>query len=175
MHEKTKVVLIMGHKFQLTKLPARVGSFIFWRLLGACSQVAERAASRNGGSLPTAQDAPESTPEQRLRSMCAIGFSTMSFEDFDFIQRQALANVLRFENDIPMPIMMANGQWADSKDTPISTNTALVTKLTEESLVFSLADFFEESSAGDQPKAPEPISATTQPRSQHSIHSSGVR
>jgi hypothetical protein len=98
--------------------------------------------------IKAAEAAPQATPEQRLRGMCGIAFMHLSFADTEFMQTAAMKVISRVEVlagvATPMPVMDDSGRYAIED---VANDPFLVTRLTVEALVFSLAPFLAESGA----------------------------
>jgi hypothetical protein len=133
MGEKTKIVTISGQKYQIRKLRANVGSFILTRIL---------AAGVSAGSLGIGDNPKESL----LMSVFGAFLRGLDFETFSFIQNNCLSVISRMEagadgGEDPMPIVADSGVFAAPD---VASNLPLLMNLTMQSLMFNLADFFEE-------------------------------
>ena len=151
MKEKTTEVTVNGQRWLVRRMTPTTGSYIWQRLMasmfkaqleaGAAATEAAEADSKKGESV-------ELTPEQRLRGMCCIAFMHLSFADTEFMQTASMKVISRIENlagnDTPMPIMDDSGRYAIDD---VASDPFLVTRLTVEALVFSLAPFLAESGA----------------------------
>ncbi len=152
MNTRSKVVELSGHTFQINRLPADAGSFIFMRLLGVSVRMQanepERADKKE--STETLEQA-RITGEMRVRAMTFSVFSGgIAFDEYRFIQRACMESTYivqqRAGASFPLPIM-ADGRWT-ADGAAVESNVGLVMKLTTEVLVFCFSDFFDESAPG---------------------------
>jgi len=151
MITRSKVVELSGKKFEIRRLPADTGSFIFMRMLGISMRSV--AQSRESEHVAKERAEPtEATPisgEMRVRALSFAVFSgDIAFDDFKFIQAACMKSVSKFNaEDMPIPIMTDNGLWTPAGE-DIVANVGLLTRLTTEVLIFSFSDFFDESGPG---------------------------
>jgi hypothetical protein len=154
MQTRSKVVELSGKKFEVRRLPADVGSFIFMRMMGiGIRNLSETPQAAKPAEQPVVET--KMTGEMRVRAMFFTVFSgNISFEDFKFIQNACMKSVScikhQADTDFPMPIMTDNGAWTPDAGEEISMDSGMIMKLTSEVLVFCFADFFEEGSLGLQ-------------------------
>lgn len=147
MHEKTKEVPIDGQRYQLSKLDAFDGAMIHWRMMGALlKQAAENAANGSAQEEPP-EAVKKGTDEDQAKMLCTTAFMLgLSYEDAQFAQKKALQAVCRIENvsgsDHFIAILTPTGRFVPEE---IGNDPALVSRLTIESLAFSLAPFFSKS------------------------------
>jgi hypothetical protein len=144
--QRSKTIDLNGRRWELRKLSPIVGSFIWQRLMGACFKAQESIAHDEiKMDSATAEAAAKATPEERLRTLCGIAFMHLSLDDFTFTQNSCMKAISRYEmmgeSEQPIPIMTSDGSWAAHE---LEDNPFLVTKLTVEALVFSLASFLSE-------------------------------
>lgn len=147
MQSKIKEVEVDGAKYQLTKLDPVKGCFIWQQLMSAIIKRQSEMQTMRPDDAPASDPdaAPKSTPEQRLRSMCGLAFMSMTYKDFEFMQSSCMRVVFSLATGSPMPIMTDSGQWTKDGEA-IRDNPMLMTRMTVEALVHSLAPFLEESS-----------------------------
>jgi hypothetical protein len=118
-----------------------VGSYIWQKLCSAIYRLQQRTATTDAEE-PKAEDpnAPKTPPDVKLRTICGLAFTELTFDELSFVQRSAMLVTSRLEgNDTPMPVMQDSGRWDSTcglEDDPF-----LVTKLTVEALVFNLLGF----------------------------------
>lgn len=139
---KTKIVEVRGSNYQLRKMLPDVGSYIYMRMMGALLEF------KRSGNVEDVKQEPEQAmnEEQKARLMCGLAAMKLSFEDTQFIQRQAMLTVSKAvvsnAGESFIPVMQDSGRWVDDE---LLSNPALVQELVQESLVFSLSGFFAES------------------------------
>ena len=137
MHDKTKIVLLDEVNYQVRRMTPAVGSHI-WQLLMKAVYKAQEGQKEEVVSAPP-PDAPKPSNEERLRGMCGVAFMFLSFDDFQFIQRNCMLKLSCEEAAVGyLPVMADDGRWA-AKD--LEDNPFLVTRLTVEVLVFNLSSF----------------------------------
>ena len=152
-----KIVPVQGRKYQLRKLPAVEGSFIYMRMMGAIYKASGEQVAANHRAPARAHDRhaepeapPEMTAEQRVRALCTSGFMHLGHEDFIAIQTACLKAVNRVETlngvETPMPVMTDQGEWVPVQGEweHIGTNAYLAQLLAMEVCVDSLGCFFSE-------------------------------
>ena len=165
MKEKTTEVTVQGQQWLLRRMTPTTGSYIWQRLMAAMFEAqlkmgqaatdAENAAdaAKDPETAKAEKEAAEEAakkipPEQRLRGMCGIAFMHLSFSDTEFMQTAAMKVISRVETlagvTAPMPVMDDSGRYAIED---VANDPFLVTRLTVEALVFSLAPFLVESGA----------------------------
>ena len=150
MKEKTTEVTVQGQQWLIRRMTPTTGSYIWQRLMAAMfkAQLEAGAVAEEVPDVKAAEAAPQATPEQRLRGMCGIAFMHLSFADTEFMQTSAMKVISRIENlagnDTPMPVMDSDGRYVIED---VASDPFLVTRLTVEALVFSLAPFLAESGA----------------------------
>lgn len=158
MNTRSKVVDLVGLKFEVRKLLPDAGSFIFMRMLGISMRMATAVTSgaQTPAPAPTPEEAKEllakTTGEMRVRALAFSVFSGgISFEDFRFIQEHCMQVVSIIKEregvDFPLPIMTLDGTWTPD-GAAVRENVSLVMQLTTEVLVLCFSDFFAESSPG---------------------------
>ena len=159
MKDKTKTVELAGERWELRRMTPAVGSYIWQRLMAANV----KAQSVNATTQPVVADAAENerlekalaeiTPEQKLRTVCAIACMYMTYEDLQFMQTAAMrvTSVMQSTGGtpLPMPVMQDDGRGLLAM---LEESPALVTQLMTEVLVFNLASFLQPT-AGNSPKA----------------------
>jgi hypothetical protein len=151
MKEKEKTVEVSGQRWMIRRMTPVAGSYIWQRLMAAmfkAQAAAPQVEEDSAAAAQTEEAVAKATPEQRLRGMCGVAFTYLTFVDTEFIQAAAMKVTSRIENlagvDTPMPVMMNDGRYAIAE---IADDPFLVTRLTMEALVFNLASFLEESGA----------------------------
>ena len=149
MKEKTTEVTVNGQRWLIRRMTPTTGSYIWQRLMASMFKAQmEAGVAEDTVPEPSKPDEPKLTPEQRLRGMCGIAFMHLSFADTEFMQTAAMKVISRVENlagmDTPMPVMDSDGRYAIED---VASDPFLVTRLTVEALVFSLAPFLVESGA----------------------------
>ena len=152
MKEKTTEVTVQGQRYQVRRMTPTTGSYIWQRLMASMfkAQMEAGAAATEAAEVDSkaTEAAEKATPEQRLRGMCGIAFMHLSFTDTEFMQTAAMKVISRVETlagvATPMPIMDDTGRYAIED---VASDPFLVTRLTVEALVFSLAPFLAASGA----------------------------
>ena len=151
MKEKTTEVTVQGQQWLLRRMTPTTGSYIWQRLMAAMfkAQLDLGQQATEAAEAEEVKDTePKPTPEQRLRGMCGIAFMHLSFTDTEFMQTAAMKTISRVETmagvTAPMPVMDDSGRYAIED---VASDPFLVTRLTVEALVFSLAPFLVESGA----------------------------
>ena len=149
MKEKTTEVTVQGQQWLLRRMTPTTGSYIWQRLMAAMfkAQLDLGQQATEAAEAEEVKDTePKPTPEQRLRGMCGIAFMHLSFADTEFMQTAAMKVISRVETlagvTSPMPVMDDSGRYAIED---VANDPFLVTRLTVEALVFSLAPFLVES------------------------------
>ena len=151
MKEKTTEVTVQGQQWLIRRMTPTTGSYLWQRLMAAMFK-AQLDLGQQATEAAEAEEAkstdPKPTPEQRLRGMCGIAFMHLSFADTEFMQTAAMKVISRVETlagvTAPMPVMDDSGRYAIED---VASDPFLVTRLTVEALVFSLAPFLAESGA----------------------------
>ena len=118
-----------GSRYKLTKLDADSGSYVAFKLAG----VALPLMSGMSGQGVSAADV----------QMLSQAIASMNRKDFTEVQKILLATVLKIESsggvDMPMPILKADGTYADEE---LRTDAATVIALTVQAALFNIGDFF---------------------------------
>jgi hypothetical protein len=139
---RTKTVEVDGREYQVRRLPADEGSWIYYRMLGACSKAASEQPQQG---QQTDAPAPVMSGEERARTLCAIALMYLDFQTSKFTLQRSLQCVSRQEVNAgvraAMPVVTTDGRWAI---TELEHDMVTTTKLMVEVLVFSLSDFFQE-------------------------------
>ena len=150
MHDKTKTFELGGVTYQFRRMTPAVGSYIWQRLMAASYKGLEgrekaiEDAVRQEAERVKAQAEPpkKELPEERLRELCGMTFMFLSFEDLEFIQKNAMRVTSKYEPDEKgralLPVMSDDGRWTDQA---LADNPMLVTRLTVEALAYNLASF----------------------------------
>jgi hypothetical protein len=150
MKEKTTEVTVQNQRWQIRRMTPTTGSYIWQRLMAAMfkAQMEAGVTAETSATASVESTEPKPTPEQRLRGMCGIAFMHLSFADTEFMQVASMKVISRIESlagvDTPMPAMDDAGRYAIDD---VASDPFLVTRLTVEALVFSLAPFLVESGA----------------------------
>lgn len=138
---RTTVVSINEQDYQVRRMTAAVGSYIWQLLMAACFKASQSMPSA-AAEEPSTKPAEEKPAEEKLRGLCAIAFMHLDFKDYEFIQTNALKVISSMEDaggtSVPIPVMTDSGQWAN---TEIADDLMLVTRLMVEALVFNLSSF----------------------------------
>ena len=145
MNDRTTTVTIGAAEYQLRRFTPAVGGYLWHRLMWACNKAAQ-AASQGGADEAENAKAATLTPEQRLRTICAIGFMQMDLADYEKAQLECLKASSRVDaGGLPMPLMASDGRWAAGTE-DVQVDPFLVTQIMTESLVFNLAPYLAGSS-----------------------------
>jgi hypothetical protein len=146
MKEKTKIITIGETRYQIRKLAADSGSYIFARAMSVANKAASEAPQDQNGDAPSKTPSPE-----EMARIVAVGFIFRG-EDFamhKFAQKYTLAACSRLERhenspqDQPFRVADDNGNIIIPE---VKEDVSLVMKLEVEVLTFSFTDFF---STGD--------------------------
>lgn len=161
MKPRTKEIEISDQKFRIGKLLPDVGSFILMQMIGAGFKRQMEAENHPAPAAEPASDVPRETlpSDDAVRGLAFSAFlDGLDFKQFQFIQQQCLRVCARLEGsphdpaaELPMPILMKDGRWAI---TEIRDDVTLVVRLTIETLVFNLSDFFEQGGLNQVEPAP---------------------
>lgn len=145
MNDRTKNVTIGAAEYQLRRVTPAVGGYLWHRLMWACNKAAQ--AARHDGDDSTDNPMTSASLEQRLRTICAIGFMQMDLADYEKAQAETLKATSRVDaaTGLPMPLMASDGRWAAGTD-DIQADPFVVTQIITESLVFNLAPYLAGSS-----------------------------
>jgi hypothetical protein len=139
MHEATKTVEVDGINYQIRRMTPAVGSYIWQRLMAAVYKAREGRAEQLTAESIAEPETKKPSSEDRLRGMCGVTFMFLSFDDFQFVQRNAMRVLSREETTAGfLPVQADDGRWAAKE---LEENPFLVTKLTVEVLVWNLASF----------------------------------
>jgi hypothetical protein len=138
MHEATKnTEKIEGYVYQVRRMTPVVGGYIWQRFMHAMWKARQEAKVE--------ETYVEETPEEkklpldvRVRGLCGVALMQLSFEDFNFVQREALRMVSRLVDGLPIPITSDDGRWAFKE---VAEEPMTVTKLVMEVLAFNLSGF----------------------------------
>lgn len=129
MKVKEKYFDYNGTRYKLTKLDADSGSYVAFKLAG----VALPLMSGMSGQGVSAADV----------QMLSQAITSMNRKDFTEVQKILLATVLKIESsggvDMPMPILKADGTYADEE---LRTDAAAVIALTVQAAIFNIGGFF---------------------------------
>lgn len=117
---KTQVVEVAGKKYQLTKMNARAGSYVAFKVAGVLA------------------------PTMGNTDAMAAALMGMPRKDFDELQSLLLRTVLRLVEgpdgqQMPEPVLTADGDFVDEA---LAYDVATVINLTIRALVFNIGDFF---------------------------------
>ena len=117
---KTQVVEVAGKKYQLTKMNARAGSYVAFKVAGVLA------------------------PTMGSTDAMAAALMGMPRKDFDELQSLLLRTVLRLVEgpngqQMPEPVLTAEGDFVDEA---LAYDVATVINLTIRALVFNIGDFF---------------------------------
>jgi hypothetical protein len=149
VNEKTKIVEVGGQRWHLRRMTPVDGSYCWQRLMAAmyrsAAQQPASAAPSEADEQRVKEAIEKSTPEQRLRTTCGVGFMYLTRDELEFMQRVSLAVTSRLEvingAETPMPAVADSGKFAVPG---LEDDPALVTALTTEALVFNLLPFLAE-------------------------------
>lgn len=141
MTEKTKIVEVAGTRYQLSRFPANVGSFILMKLIGA----GLTGMNVNGNQEAPAKVAAEPSGEEIVRAFTFAASSRgLTFDEHNWIQQKCLSVCARLEDhsgvEVPMPLMTSSGVTLPE----IRDDLQLAMKLEIETLVFNYSSFFAE-------------------------------
>lgn len=125
---KTQVVEVAGKKYQLTKMNARAGSYVAFKVAGVLAPLASKADGKTKVSTADMAGALLGMPRK----------------DFDELQSLLLRTVLRLVEgpngqQMPEPVLTAEGDFVDEA---LAYDVATVINLTIRALVFNIGDFF---------------------------------
>lgn len=117
---KTQVVEVAGKKYQLTKMNARAGSYVAFKVAGVLA------------------------PTMGSTDAMAAALMGMPRKDFDELQSLLLRTVLRLVEgpngqQMPEPVLTVEGDFVDEA---LAYDVATVINLTIRALVFNIGDFF---------------------------------
>lgn len=144
MHHKTRDFPVGTETYQFRKLLPAVGTFIWQRLMAASYKAQATFGRGDRGEVEPPKDAPQPTPEDRLRVICGIAFMQLDFKDFEFIQNACMKATTRLvitgTERVPMPVMTDDAKWTADGAEP-EGNPLLLTQLMVECLVHSLLPF----------------------------------
>ena len=117
---KTQVVEVAGKKYQLTKMNARAGSYVAFKVAGVLA------------------------PTMGSTDAMAAALMGMPRKDFDELQSLLLRTVLRLVEGLdgqqmPEPVLTADGDFVEEA---LAYDVATVINLTIRALVFNIGDFF---------------------------------
>jgi hypothetical protein len=147
---KTKRVTIDGTDYDLRKLSADVGGYIWQRVQSAClkaSQEQDAAKLQEAEQAQALADALTKPAEERMRGVCVLAYMYMPFADYKFALNAAMKATSRYDQTgLPMPLMTDGGVWAAGTD-DLQTDPSLATHVMTESLVFSLHPYLAVRSA----------------------------
>ena len=116
----TQVAEVAGKKYQLTKMNARAGSYVAFKVAGVLA------------------------PTMGSTDAMAAALMGMPRKDFDELQSLLLRTVLRLVEgpngqQMPEPVLTADGDFVDEA---LAYDVATVINLTIRALVFNIGDFF---------------------------------
>jgi hypothetical protein len=155
MTSRSKVVEVLGSKFEVRKLDPQVGSFILMKMMGLTMRMAAEQADEpptEKPQEPEEAERPKITGEQHVRALTFAVFSGgIGFDDFKFIQNACLKSVsaLNEQTGFYIPVMMDHGKWTPA-GTEVEGNVGMLTELVTQVLVFCYADFFESGGLGSK-------------------------
>jgi hypothetical protein len=138
---KTTTVEVEGRRYDLRKMRAATGGYIWQRLQAAClraGQEQDQTKLEQAAESQALADALARPSEERMRGVCALAFMYLPYEDYDFIVNAVAKSVSRHDaNGLPMPLMSDDGRWSAGTD-DLQDNPCLVTLVMMESLVYNL-------------------------------------
>lgn len=120
LKQKTQIVEVAGKSYQLTKMDARTGSYIAFKVAGVLA------------------------PTKGKTSEMAAALMSMPRKDFDELQSILLRTVNRLIDSgngqqLPEPVLTAKGDFVDGA---LAYDAASVIQLTVHALVFNVGGFF---------------------------------
>lgn len=152
---------IDNQKFEFTKLPADVGSFILMRLIGLSGEASAKVSKGQEEKQSTIETVEQlekkpTSGAENVRMIAFLIFSSgvLPLDDFRILQTECLKTVSRYEpmangTEALIPVMRPDGRFVASKTLPpIDKDFGLMNRLVTESLVFNYADFFGRSVGG---------------------------
>ena len=123
-----KIIEVGGKRYKLTKLNADAGSYVAFKLAGVALPLMNGLSGKVG------------TDDMKMLSQA---ITSMSRKDFTEVQKILLATVLKLETsggvDMPMPILKADGSYADEE---IAADAKTVIALTVQAAMFNIGGFF---------------------------------
>jgi hypothetical protein len=138
---KTTTVEVEGKRYELRKMRAATGGYIWQRIQAACLRAAEERDPDKRVAVESAQalaDALSRPAEERMRGVCALAYMYLTFADYEFALNATMRATSRYDDaGMPMPVMSDDGRWAGGTD-DLEENPALATRVMTESLAFNL-------------------------------------
>ena len=126
-HKKTKIIEVMGRKFEVKKFDAFTGGYILFTLLTKF--------------LPMNMESKIQTGKDSLENALPKNRNVMSKGEFNSFLRDCLSAVGEVLPARTAPVLNKNGSWGVED---IEDNTMLVILLAIHALTFNVADFFGE-------------------------------
>ena len=125
---KTQVIEMAGKNYQLTKMDARTGSYVAFKVAGVLAPLASKADGKTKVSTADMAGALLGMPRK----------------DFDELQSLLLRTVNRLiegpnGQQMPEPVLTAKGDFVDEA---LAYDAATVIALTIRALMFNVGDFF---------------------------------
>jgi hypothetical protein len=148
MNEVRKIVEVNGSRYELSKMTALVSSRIHGWLLFASVDYARRANQGQTSDPEPSKPEEAAVVDPAVQAEGAVALlwtwaaSCLSEETLTKIQNYALKACSSFPqtgDGLAMPVMMAEGRWADNK---LEQDAVAVNTLVLKSLQFSIAPFF---------------------------------
>lgn len=135
LKEKTKIIEVNQKKYRLTKLDARSGSYLAFKIVAA-------AVPALGNNSAKTKEALGNTSAMTKEALASI-VTSMSRKEFDELQTMLLVKVQKLvgSEDTPMPIMKPNGVFVDEE---LEYDVATVINLTVSCIMFNIGGFFNE-------------------------------
>src|SRR6185437_9017451 len=128
---------------------AETGAWILNVLISAMFKVAgEQESNAEQAAFDKAE--PVEKANAAVAAMWISIGTTVSLETYKQIQRSCLQTCLLYVGGNPLPLISANGRWADAS---LEKNVIVVNQLVIEVLQFNLAPFFIESALKNKPEA----------------------
>lgn len=149
---KIKTVEVKGRNYQLRKMDATAGGFIYMRMVGVLMNAAQDAAVRSKADVPDAE-AVEMDNEAKAKSLITLAvMNGMKYEDVQFAYRYALqaVSVEAVVKDTIgwLPVSNQHGVVVDHE---LQDDPELLTQVAIASLSHSLAPFFSTSGSSSAP------------------------
>ena len=130
MREKEKIIEIDSRRYKLTKLNARDGSYVAFKLTGV---IIPALGALTGGD--------KEDEEGSDLKILGAALSSVSRQDFAELQGLLLSTVLKLDADgMPMPVLKSDGSFVDDE---LAMDAVAAINLTVHAALFNLSGFFD--------------------------------
>jgi hypothetical protein len=138
---KTQRVKVNEEEYEILRMTPAMASYL-WQVLMRSVLRASQSVKQPETASEAATEAQEQTPEEKMRALATLAMMHMSYEDYQFLEKNCLKQVMRVEEGGLMPLMSVDGQWDKRIYEDLSRKPLVFTQLILEVLAVNLSGFF---------------------------------